>query len=506
MRLLGLVAIAASLLGQPEPARSVPGRLLVKFERSATQETIARSLAAVDARAAGTVPGIGVRLVEVEPGREDAVSALLRSDSAVVRVERDVVVSAQATPNDPFWTAQTGPQEITAPGAWDLTKGSPSTLVAVLDSGIDAGHPDLAGATRPGYDFVNGDADPADDNGHGTQAAGVIAARGNNSTGVAGICWVCSILPVKVVGPTGEGTTAELASGIVWATDAGARVINMSLGGPAGTQALAEAVRYAAARGVILVASAGNDGSTTPTYPAAYPEVIAVAATVPGKTLYPFSNRGEWVRLAAPGCNPTPFPAGAYMLFCGTSSSAPIVSGVAALAISLRPVATKALVDRSLERSARPISEPGVRYGQVDALGALLALEESFPPAEVSPTAVAPPPPPPSSVQQSPPAPGARPVGPAARRVPSVAGRARVGRMLRAARGSWSGTHPIVFRYRWYRCRSRRSGCTPIPRAVGLRYRVGRRDRGLRIRFSVTARNAAGVAFRISKPTLRVPR
>jgi subtilisin family serine protease len=452
-----------------------------------------------------------VEVVAVENGREAPVSALLRADPMVERVERDVVVTADATtPNDPFWNAQTGSQEISAPAAWDLTRGSQSTLVAVLDSGVDSGHPDLAGSTRPGYDFVNGDADPADDNGHGTETAGVVGARGNNSTGVAGICWVCSILPVKVLGATGEGTTAALASGIVWAADRGARVINMSLGGSGTTQTLTDAVRYAASREVVLVASAGNDGSTTPTYPAAYPEVIAVAATTPTKTLYAFSNRGDWVRLAAPACNPTSFLAGAYMLFCGTSSSAPLVSGVAALAISLRSVATKAVVDRALERSARPISEPGVRYGQVDALGALLALQETFGPAEAGPGTVAtspsaPTPVPPGSPTQPQSTPKPRPVAPAAVRAPSVAGRARVGRTLRARRGTWSGTNPITFRYRWYRCRSRRSGCTPIRRAAGLRYRLARRDRGLRIRFSVTARNAAGVAFRISRPTPRVP-
>jgi subtilisin family serine protease len=517
MRLAGVLAIAASLLAgdvaaRPcEPVRYVPGLLLVEFVEATPRPAIARSLARVGARSTGTVPGLGVEVVAVERGREAVVASLLRTDPAVERAERDVVLTAhETTPNDPFWFAQTGSQEISAPGAWDLTRGSQTTVVAVLDSGIDAGHPDLAGSTRPGYDFVNGDADPADDNGHGTETAGVISARGNNSTGVAGICWTCSILPVKVTDGVGEGTTAALASGIVWAADHGARVINMSLGGPGTTQTLAAAVRYAAGRGVVLVASAGNEGTTTPMYPAAYPEVIGVAASTPSKTLYPFSNRGAWVRLAAPGCNPTTFPAGAYVIFCGTSSSAPLVSGVAALAVSLRPTATKAVVERALESSAKPLSEPGVRYGQVDALGALLALEETFRAAEassgpVSPPALSPPAsPPPAS---SPPAPsGTRPLAPVASRAPSVAGKPRVGRALRANRGSWAGTAPIAFRYRWYRCRSLRSGCTPIPRALGLRYRLVRKDRGLRIRFSVTARNAAGAAFRISKPTARVRR
>src|SRR5918992_954114 len=516
MSFIGSLAIVASLLGgdlvgrPPEAAHHAPGRLLVKFDDATPGRVAARSLARVGARAVGTVPRLGVSIVAVDAGRESVVARLLGDDPAVDRVERDVTFTVDATPNDTFWSAQFGAQEISTPAAWDLTQGSPSTLVGVLDTGVDAGHPDLAGSTRPGYDFVNDDGDASDDNGHGTEAAGVVAARGNNSTGVAGVCWVCSIMPVKVLGATGEGTSAALASGIVWATDHGARVINMSLSGPGTTNTLADAVSYAATRGVVLVAAAGNDGSTTPTYPAAFPEVISVAGTTPAKTLYAFSNRGDWVRLDAPACNPSPFLAGAYMLFCGTSSSAPLVSGVAALAISLRPAATKAVVDRALERSAKPIAEPGVRYGQVDALGTLRSLEETFGPSEAASGGAAPPSAPPSTAApvsnarpQSTPKP--RPVAPAAVRAPSVVGRARVGRTLRARRGTWTGTAPVRFRYRWYRCRSRRSGCTPIRGAGGLRYRPARRDRGLRIRFSVTARNAAGVTFRISRPTARVP-
>jgi fervidolysin-like protein len=189
----------------------------------------------------------------------------------------------------------------------------------------------------------------------------------------------------------------------------------------------------------------------------------------------------------------------------------PLVSGVAALALSLLPAATKGVVDRALERSAEPLAEPGVRYGQVDALQALVALEETFRPAEASsspapPPAAAPPASAPPGSPSSPPAVKPRAVVPAAVRTLTVAGRARVGHTLRARRGGWSGTTPLAFSYRWYRCRSLRSGCTPIRRARGLRYRVVRRDRGLRIRFSVTARNAAGVGFKISKPTARVRR
>ena len=184
MKVAALIALVASLCGvdgskrAADQVRYVPGQLLVKFDEGASSEAIAHALTRVGARSEGEIAGLGVEVVAVQRGRERAVAELLGADPAVERIERDVVVTADATtPNDPFWTAQTGSQEISAPGAWDLTRGSQATVVAVLDSGVDGSHPDLAGSTRPGRDFINDDADASDDNGHGTEAAGVIAAR-----------------------------------------------------------------------------------------------------------------------------------------------------------------------------------------------------------------------------------------------------------------------------------------------------------------------------------------
>ena len=217
-----------------------------------------------------------------------------------------------------------------------------------------------------------------------------IAARTNNREGIAGICWTCSVLAVKVLGADGTGDTALVSAGIVRAVDSGARVISMSLGGPSNDQTLAQAVSYALAKGVIVVAAAGNNGTSTPFYPAALPGVLSVAGTDETDHLYSWSNFGSWVQVAAPGCNPAPSSSGGYVLFCGTSSAAPVVAGLVALALSQQPNAGRDAIVDALERSAVPVGG-AVRFGRVDADAALTALgapSTQASPAAAPPTAV----------------------------------------------------------------------------------------------------------------------
>jgi subtilisin family serine protease len=270
-----------------------------------------------------------------------------------------------------------------APEAWSRTTGDPATVIAVVDTGVDPSHPELAGRLAPGYDFVNGDADPGDDNGHGTAVAGIVAAAGDNHIGVAGYCWRCRVMPLKVLDANGSGFASDVARAVVWATDEGARVINASLGGPLEDSSLAAAAQYAALRGALLVAAAGNDSSSQLEYPAALPAVVSVGASNPSDALYSFSNQGAAV--AAPGENTTTTRGGGYERFLGTSSAAPVVSGIAGLLFSLVPSATPAGVASALEQSAVPIV--GVTFGRVDAQRAL---------ANLSPPAPAPGSPPPA--------------------------------------------------------------------------------------------------------------
>lgn len=240
-------------------------------------------------------------------------------------------------------------------------------MIAVVDTGVTA-TPDLAGRVLPGHDFVNNDADPRDDSGHGTMAAEVAAAAGYNKTGIAGVCWSCRILPVKVLGKDGSGSYSDIAEGIRYAADQGANVINLSLSGTDDSQLLRDAVAYAAGKGSLVLAAAGNDGSSVPHFPAAIPSVIAVGGETSTGTRYPWSDYGSWVDVTAPGCNPSPALNGAVEQFCGTSSATPFTAGVAGLLASTDPAPSAATI-----RAALVASRTGA-IGRIDALGALAAL------------------------------------------------------------------------------------------------------------------------------------
>ena len=250
------------------------------------------------------------------------------------------------------------------PQAWKVTQGSPGTVVAVLDSGVDPSDPDLSHALVPGQDFVQGGADTSDDFGHGTLVAGVIAGRG--ALGASpGACPRCRIMPVRVIDSSGQASADAIDSGIVWAVDHGARVVNMSFVMPTTDPGIASAVRYALNHGVVLVAGAGNGGSETIGYPAGYPGVVSVAATDAADALESWSTRGAWVSVAAPACSMSIGVGGAAATsFCGTSSATALVSGIVALALSTTASASAVL--SALASTAVPIGS-SVAWGRVDA-------------------------------------------------------------------------------------------------------------------------------------------
>ncbi len=271
------------------------------------------------------------------------------------------------SPNDPEWSEQWALRQVGAPAAWALLPGSARpVVVAVVDSGVDPSQPDLQGALVPGADFADSTGSTADQYGHGTMVAGVIAARGNNNLGVAGVCWVCLVMPIKVLDANGVGTGTGVAEGIRWAADHGAAVVNMSfvLNGP--DPEVEAAVAYAHARGVLVVAAAGNAGSGNATYPAAFPMVVSVAGTDDTDQLYPWSSYGSWVTLAAPGCSMTTALGGGFASFCGTSAAAPVVAGLAALGYAAG--GSEGEVEAALERTATPLPGAIVGSGRVDAV------------------------------------------------------------------------------------------------------------------------------------------
>jgi subtilisin family serine protease len=305
--------------------------------------------------------------VEVPAGRVAAATRALEADPNVAYVEPDHVARAEAVrPNDPGYREQWGVVQARVDQAWSATRGASRVVVAVVDTGVSR-LPDLASRMLPGHDFVNDDADASDDNGHGTMAAGVLAAGGNNKVGVAGVCWNCRILPVKVLDSRGTGSYSTIAEGIRYAADRGAGVISLSLGGDDDSRLLRDAVAYAAGKGALVVAAAGNQGTSKPHYPAAIPSVLAVGAVTPTGARYSWSNYGSgWVDVTAAGCNPAQARDGSVDEFCGTSSATPFVAGVAGLLAATDPAPSAAAVRAALVR--------GAVKGRVDALGALGAL------------------------------------------------------------------------------------------------------------------------------------
>jgi subtilisin family serine protease len=498
--------------------RYVPGDVLVRFRAGTPTAEMNAVAARAGGRLAGDIPQLGVHVVTVPPDRTQEALASLRSEPSVESVERDVLLRGLDTvPNDMLWSTQWGSRLVGAPRAWDSTRGAAGIVIAVVDTGVDALHPDLLGATVAGRDVMNDDADPSDDEGHGTGVAGVMAARTNNLVGLAGVCWACSLMPVKVLDSTGWGKTSTIAAGIVWAVDHGARVVNMSFGGPGTTSALDAAVSYAARKDAVLVAAAGNSGVDTPFFPAAYAEVIGVAATDEADVLYSWSNYGDSVRVAAPGCNTATWLGGGYVEFCGTSSAAPVVAAIAGLALSLNPTASKSGVEEAITGSTTPVSG-GATFGRVNAPSVMTSVSPAGvsspvqqpaqppaapPPAAAPPAPPAPPPPPPPPPPA--PAPAATPAppketAPVNLQRPRLRGRARVGRTLRVVRGAWSAT-PVRFSYRWRRCSRKGVRCRTIRRMQRPSYRLTRRDRGHRLRAVVTAANARGSATAVSRPS-----
>jgi subtilisin family serine protease len=309
-------------------------------------------------------------------------------------------------PNDTYYANyQWNLRHINLPQAWDISVGSPNVQVAILDTGIDASHPDLSGKVVGGYDFINGDTDAGDDEGHGTHVAGIVAAATNNSRGIAGVAWNAQLLSVKVLDEHGIGPMSSIASGIIWAADHGAEIINLSLGSESTNQALLSAVTNAHNKGALLVAAAGNSflQGNPIIYPAAHVHVVAVGSTGDADEHAAYSQTGSYLDLTAPGGNPldssdtnrrhwiystywrgSPYggaPAVGYMPVAGTSQACPHVAGVAALLKSVDPSLTHDEMEGILRATAIDLGTPGrdniFGYGRVDALAALQEVASS---------------------------------------------------------------------------------------------------------------------------------
>jgi thermitase len=343
----GESAVNPGVDDDPAGAPYVAGELLVAYEPGTSEETEAAVVRRSGARTLQDLPG-ETRLVSYpeirdeasEAARERVLAQELRDLGERERVEAadyNYIRRPSFVPNDPKLDNQWGLTRTRFPGAWNDSKGG-GAKVAIIDSGAASGHPDV-GKIVAQKDFVEGNAVADDDYGHGTRVTGIAGALTNNGKGVAGACFKCGLLIAKVMNGNGAATDARIVKGIDWSLDHGADVVNLSLGGPADSDVLRTEVNRAWNRGAVVVAAAGNEGTSPwPTrrqYPAAYEKAIAVSATNKSDGLAYFSSRGDWVDLAAPGTGIlSTRAAGGYGTRDGTSYSASFVSGLAGLLAS----------------------------------------------------------------------------------------------------------------------------------------------------------------------------
>ena len=405
----------------------MPGRVLVKFKDGVPSDRAVAALARWGLRVVGQIPRLGVLAVAVPRGRERAALESLRRDPLVAYAELDHAARALEVPNDPRWPEQWNMAIIRADLAWEVVTDTHGIVIATLDSGVDLDHPDLEARiwTHPGEvpgngldDDGNGKVDdvhgwhfyhvcsysdcwPGENNdvqdrdGHGTHVAGIAAAEANNGIGVAGLAWGALLMPVKVLEDRySEAWYSDIAAGMVYATDNGAAIINLSLGGEEPGQTLEEAVAYAHQRGVLLVAAAGNDDGPI-LYPAAYEPVLAVGATDSADRRASFSNHGPELDLVAPGVDIlSTWPVGhSTFRLSGTSMAAPHVAGLAALVWAAAPHLTNDEVAAIIEATAVDLGDPGrddeYGHGRMDAYAAVASVGPPTPTATPTSTPTA---------------------------------------------------------------------------------------------------------------------
>jgi thermitase len=351
-------------------------QILVKFQPNVGLPEAAQIHRQLGGQVKETIPSIGVQVVTVPKGQAMAKANAYSSNARVAYAEPDFVAEAVGSPDDVYFGLQWGLTKIETPQAWDVTTGSDSINIAILDTGIDMDHPDLAEKLISNINLTNfGNTD--DVYGHGTHVAGIAAAMTDNSMGVSGLGYTSTIMNVKVLDDNGMGAYSWIVSGIIWAADNGAEVINMSLGGSFASSALEDAVDYAWSKGVVVVAAAGNNGDTTPMYPAYYTNCIAVAATDVNDARASWSNYGDWVDVAAPGVSIySTLKDGNYGYKSGTSMASPHVAGLAALVFTTVSDVNgdgklNDEVRSRIETTCDDIGLSGIGYGRVNAAQAV---------------------------------------------------------------------------------------------------------------------------------------
>ncbi|MBA2263554.1 MAG: cell wall-binding repeat-containing protein [Chloroflexi bacterium] len=390
--LLALLVLVATALpvaaNEPDPPATaaageiIPGEVIVQFSEGTGAKVAGEHGLAVEVELGAPGEG-GPALVSTEGRPVAQVVAELRADPSVEQVEPNYVVQlvnegavSAVGVNDPQTGGQYSLDRMRVRDAWSLSTGG-SNVIAVLDTGVQYDHPDLAGRLLAGYDFVNDDTDASDDNGHGTWVSGIVAANANDGYGIAGVSWSDKILPVKIMNREGTGSTADLLAAITWSADQGADVINLSVGGFPYSQLMQDAVNDAFSKGAVLVGAAGNNRRQENFYPASFDNVISVSATQVDDEFSNWSSYGPKVDLSAPGssvlttnCYVCTYANhntwGSHTYISGTSFATPNVVGVVALMRARYPGYTAQQVVDRLFSTVDDIGYPGMdnRYGR----------------------------------------------------------------------------------------------------------------------------------------------
>src|SRR5579872_2945539 len=381
MASVALFFAASVAFAQTAAPEHVPGRLLAKPMDNVPDATVAVLLAMTGTKVHHKIDGINILVLDVPDAALDAIAGALSKTGKFAFVERDFVAHASATPDDPDFVSQWHLATIQAPSAWNLTKGSASIPIAIIDSGADPNQPDLAPKLIAGWNFLTGTSNASDtgcNTGHGTAVAGAAGAATNNLIGVAGVGWNNPIMPLVVTSSGCFAYYSDMANAINYAADHGVRIINISIEGSSASSTLQTAVNYAWSKGAVIFAAAGNSSSSSPVYPAACTNVVAVSATEPNDTLASFSNYGSWIDLSAPGdMIMTTQVGGSYGDWWGTSLASPIAAGVGALALSANPSLTASALVSLLEKNSDDLGSPGFDqyfgWGRVNAYKAVSA-------------------------------------------------------------------------------------------------------------------------------------
>ncbi len=365
---------------------TAPGEIIVKYKKNVNEKDKESLRKTRRAQLRQRINKLNSEVIKIETGNIEQAVAEYSNNSLVEYAEPNFKAHVLGITNDQSLSQQWGLFKIDAAksgseSAWDLTTGSSSVKIAILDTGIEESHSDLAGKVINSTNFTT-TANATDLNGHGTHVAGIAASSTNNGSGVAGAGYNSVLLNGKVLADDGSGYHSWIANGIIWAADQGAQVINMSLGGTQSSQTLQDAVDYAWSKGSVVIAAAGNSSSTAESYPGAYIHVIAVAATDANDTITSYSNYGPWVDVAAPGSSIySTYKGNSYASMSGTSMASPLTAGVAALIWSKGICSTNICVREQIEKTAEQITGTGTNwtYGRINAYKAVSPLSINTP-------------------------------------------------------------------------------------------------------------------------------